>query len=162
MKLSYWYALSVFLVVIDQATKWIANTQLQYHEPVYVLSWFNWMLTYNSGAAFSFLGDAGGWQRWFFVVLSSVISVVLVVWIRRAYRESPALALALSLVLGGAIGNLIDRAWLGYVIDFIQWHYKDYYWPTFNGADVFISLGAVLLIGISFLEGREEKKAQQK
>ena len=116
------------------------------HQPVAILPSFNLMLTYNTGAAFSFLREAGGWQRWFFLSLSIAVSIGLIVWLTRLKPEEKRLALALALVLGGAIGNLIDRTWLGHVIDFIQLYYQNWYWPTFNIADSAITVGAVLLV----------------
>jgi signal peptidase II len=116
-----------------------------------VLPSFNLMLTYNPGAAFSFLAGAGGWQRWFFLSLGTAISIALVVWLTRLRPEEKRLGLALALILGGAIGNLIDRAWLGQVIDFIQLYYDRWYWPTFNIADSAISIGAALLVLDSLL-----------
>jgi signal peptidase II len=141
-----WIWLSVLVVVVDQATKYLAEALLVMHQPVPVLSWFNLMLTYNTGAAFSFLADAGGWQRWFFLGLGSAVSIGLVIWLTRLKPEEKGLAVALALILGGAVGNLIDRAWLGQVIDFIQLYYDRWYWPAFNIADSAITLGATLLV----------------
>lgn len=141
-----WIWLSVLVVVLDQATKYLAETLLVMHQPVSVLPGFNLMLTYNTGAAFSFLADAGGWQRWFFLGLGSAVSVGLTIWLTRLKPGERWLATALALILGGAVGNLIDRAWLGQVIDFIQLYYDRWYWPAFNIADSAITLGAVLLI----------------
>lgn len=141
-----WIGLSVQVVVLDQATKYLAETLLVIHQPVPIWSWFNLMLTYNTGAAFSFLADAGGWQRWFFLGLGSAVSIGLVIWLKRLHPEEKWLAAALALILGGAVGNLIDRAWLGQVIDFIQLYYDRWYWPAFNIADSAITVGAVLLV----------------
>jgi signal peptidase II len=142
-----WLTLSAAVVLLDQITKLAANAALVYAEPVPVVpSFFNLTLMYNRGAAFSFLSDAAGWQRWFFVAVSLGASVLLLFWLRRLKPEQWILALALSLVLGGAVGNLIDRLWLGHVIDFIQLYYKDFYWPAFNIADSAITVGAVLLV----------------
>ncbi len=141
-----WIWLSVLVVVLDQATKYLAETLLVMHQPVSVLPGFNLMLTYNTGAAFSFLADAGGWQRWFFLGLGSAVSVGLTIWLTRLKPGERWLAAALALILGGAVGNLIDRLWLGQVIDFIQLYYDRWYWPAFNIADSAITLGAVLLI----------------
>ena len=144
LKSSIW--LSILVVVLDQTTKYLAETLLIVHQPVPVLSWFNLMLTYNTGAAFSFLADASGWQRWFFLGLGSVASLGLVIWLMRLKSEEKGLTIALALILGGAVGNLIDRAWLGQVIDFIQLYYDHWYWPAFNIADSAITLGAGLLV----------------
>ena len=110
------------------------------------LPFFNFTLMHNTGAAFSFLADQGGWQRWFFAVLALGVSLVLAVWLSRLKAHETWLALALSLVLGGAIGNLIDRVYYGYVIDFIDVYYNASHWPAFNIADSAISVGAVMLI----------------
>ena len=104
------------------------------------------MLTYNTGAAFSFLAGAGGWQRWFFLGLGAAVSIGLIIWLWRLKPGEQWLAMALALILGGAVGNLIDRAWLGQVIDFIQLYYDRWYFPAFNLADSAITLGAVLLV----------------
>jgi signal peptidase II len=138
--------LSGAVVVLDQATKVLAETWLAMHQPVPVLPSFNLMLTYNTGAAFSFLADAGGWQRWFFLGLGTTVSISLIVWLWRLKPAEKWLAIALALILGGAVGNLIDRAWLGQVIDFIQLYYDRWYWPAFNLADSAITVGAVLLV----------------
>ncbi len=150
----FFFCLTAVVIVIDQITKWMANTQLNMHEQNPVMPFFNLTLMYNHGAAFSFLSDAGGWQRWFFTIIAAVISVVLIVWLIRLKPHEKWLGLGLSLVLGGAIGNLIDRVRLGYVIDFIQWfaNWSDstYYWPAFNIADAAIFVGAGLFLFSSF------------
>ncbi|HRY16097.1 MAG: lipoprotein signal peptidase [Candidatus Competibacteraceae bacterium] len=141
-----WIWLSLLVIVLDQATKYLAETLLVMHQPVPVTPFFNLMLTYNTGAAFSFLADADGWQRWFFLGLGALVSMGLVIWLTRLKSQEKWLAVALALILGGAIGNLIDRAWLGQVIDFIQLYYDRWYWPAFNIADSAITVGAVLLV----------------
>ncbi len=141
-----WLWLSVVVIGLDQLTKYIASTELQFHVPIPVMPSFNWFLAHNTGAAFSFLSDAGGWQRWFFVGLAAVVTVIIISWLKKLDSNQAWLAAALSLILGGAIGNVIDRIYHGYVIDFIQWYYQSYYWPSFNIADAAISLGAVILI----------------
>jgi signal peptidase II len=115
-------------------------------------------LTYvhNTGAAFSFLSDAGGWQRWLFAALAIIISGVLAVWLARLQKHETLLAVALSLVLGGAIGNLIDRVAYGYVIDFLDVYYQDWHWPAFNIADSAITLGVILMLAESLGVGREK------
>ena len=138
--------ISLLVIVGDQGTKWAAEHWLQYHQAVPVLPYFEWYLTHNTGMAFSFLASAGGWQRWFLSAVAIVISVVLVVWIHRLDKAERVTAAALALILGGAIGNLIDRLAYGYVIDFIQVWLGSYPWPAFNIADSSIFLGAVLLI----------------
>ena len=149
----YWW-LSGSVIVLDQVTKFLAETLLTFHQPVPVLPSFNLLLTYNTGAAFSFLAGASGWQRWFFLGLGSLVSIGLIVWLRRLKPTETRLATALALILGGAIGNLIDRAWLGQVIDFIQLYYQHWYWPAFNLADSAITVGAALLVLDSLWSGR--------
>lgn len=141
-----WYFLAAFIVVIDQLTKYWVSATFSYGETLEVLPALNFTLVHNMGAAFSFLSDAGGWQRWFFATVSMVVSVVLAVWLARLSSHQRLLALALSLVLGGAIGNLWDRVVLGYVVDFIDVYYQQYHWPAFNIADSAITIGAILLI----------------
>jgi len=141
-----WYALALVLVIADQASKVAATTFLDYAVPVPLFSWFNLTLHYNQGAAFSFLSSAGGWQRWFFAVLAGGISIGIAQWLRQLDRRQTLLALGLALVLAGAVGNLIDRLRLGYVVDFLSVHYRDWYFPTFNVADSAISVGAVLIL----------------
>ena len=141
-----WLSLSALVIALDQLTKYIANHQLVYADPVAVTPFFNLTLLYNRGAAFSFLNDASGWQRWFFIVIALAAVVFIILWLRKVKTGQTMLALALALVLGGAIGNLVDRVWFGYVIDFIQLYYQDFYWPAFNIADSAISVGAVLLL----------------
>ena len=151
-----WYVLAVVVVVLDQYTKGLASSQLQYGRPVEVFSWFNLTLQHNTGAAFSFLSEAGGWQRWFFTVLALVISTALVVWLWLGERGNWLLALSLALILGGAIGNVWDRVALGYVVDFISVHYGGRYFPAFNIADSAITVGAACMLLDSFLAGRKE------
>jgi signal peptidase II len=138
--------ISLIVIIADQATKWLANTQLEYHQAVSVMPYVEWFLSYNKGAAFSFLADAGGWQRWFFMLIAIVISFVLFFWIKKLETHEKATAIALALILGGAIGNVIDRVILGYVIDFIQVWLGSYPWPAFNIADSAIFVGAIILI----------------
>ncbi len=145
-----WLWLSGGIIACDQAAKQAAEALLVPHQPVGVLPFFDWYLTYNTGAAFSFLADAGGWQRWLFSLLALVISGIIVQWLRTLPRGETLTALALALILGGAIGNLIDRLLLGHVIDYIQVWLGSYPFPAFNIADAAISVGAVLLILASF------------
>jgi signal peptidase II len=148
------YTLALVLLVLDLWTKGLATAHLNYAEPVVLTSFFNLTLLHNTGAAFSFLSTAGGWQHWLFGGIASIISAVLVVWIYRAPATEVLLKFALALILAGALGNLWDRVTLGYVVDFIQWHYKDYYWPAFNIADAAISVGAVAMVIDSFRSSR--------
>jgi signal peptidase II len=145
-----WYGLALLVFVLDQLTKIWALAALGGGEPIIITSFFRLQLAYNTGAAFSLLADAGGWQRWFFAVLATIVSAAIAVWIARLAaskdRHRRWELLGLSLILGGAIGNLYDRIALGHVVDFIVWHYRDYYWPTFNIADAAICVGAAVLI----------------
>jgi signal peptidase II len=140
-----WLLLAALVIVLDQYSKWLVQQHFELYESLRLSSWFNLTLAYNTGAAFSFLNDAGGWQRWLFVVLAVAITGVLTVWLQRAHHLRLQ-SLALALIIGGAVGNVIDRIRLGYVIDFIDWHYRDWHWPVFNIADSAISVGVVLLI----------------
>lgn len=142
----YWLWLSALVIVLDQITKALANSYLILHEFIAIAPFFNLTLAYNEGAAFSFLSDAGGWQRWFFTVLAIGVSAMLVVWLKRLSPNEKFMAVALALILGGAIGNLIDRVIFGYVIDFIDIYYHQAHWPAFNIADSAISIGAVMLL----------------
>ncbi len=154
-----WYLLSLVVIIIDQWTKWLAETNLTFHEPVPVIEPFlNWTLAYNYGAAFSFLADAGGWQKWFFSGLALVMSLFLMVYLIKAPRQAKLLSIGLALVLGGAIGNLIDRLLHGHVIDFIHVHNADvWHYPIFNIADMGISIGvALIVIDMLFLEKKRE------
>ena len=146
-----WFVLALVVILLDQYTKSLATANLDYAQPVPVFWWLNMTLHHNSGAAFSFLSDAGGWQRYFFSILASVISVVLAVWLAIMPRGQWLLALSLGLILGGALGNLWDRVALGYVVDFISVHYEGRYFPTFNIADSAISVGAVCMLLDSFI-----------
>ena len=146
MRMKKWLSLALLVVVLDQLTKALADHLLSYAEPLAVFPSFNLTLLYNRGAAFNFLSDASGWQRWFFVAISATATVLLIFWLKRLKPGQVLLSVALALVLGGAAGNLIDRLWLGYVVDFIEVYYREYYWPAFNIADSAISVGAVLLI----------------
>jgi len=148
-----WLGWSALVIILDQLTKWLAVKNLTYQLPVEVFSGLNWTLLHNFGAAFSFLSNAGGWQRWFFLIVGVIITIVLVVWLKRSPKSDWRTCLPLSLIIGGAIGNLIDRFYLGYVVDFIDvWH-----WPAFNLADSAISVGAVLLILFGFSQGKAEE-----
>jgi signal peptidase II len=146
-----WYALALLVIVLDRYTKHLATTLLDYGRPVEVFSWFNLTLQHNTGAAFSFLSGAGGWQRYLFAAIAVAVSGLLVVWIYRLPRANRLLAVSLALVLGGALGNLWDRLALGYVVDFISVHYAGYFFPAFNLADAAISVGAVGMILDGFL-----------
>lgn len=145
-----WLGLSVLVVTLDQITKRIAENLLVQFAPVPVLPFFNFSLVYNQGAAFSFLSSAGGWQRWFLVLLALGVSAFIIWWLRQFRSGEFWTPLSLSLILGGAIGNVIDRIWHGHVVDFIDLHYAGYHWPVFNLADSAITVGALLLVFIQF------------
>lgn len=151
-----WMAVALIVVIVDQVTKMAIIDYIELYGRVDLFSFVNLTHQRNTGAAFSFLADAGGWQRWFFVVLASVISVIIAVWLWRVRQDAPlALMSGLSLVLGGAVGNLIDRVRHGYVTDFIQVWFGNWAFPSFNVADSAITVGAVLLIIDSlFFSGR--------
>lgn len=142
-----WLLLSVLILVADRVTKDIFEGTLSMYQRIEVIpGYFDWTLAYNTGAAFSFLADAAGWQRWFFAAIAIVVSVVLVVWLKRLKRHETLLAVALAMVLGGALGNLYDRVVLGHVVDFILVHWQNrWYFPAFNLADSAITVGAILL-----------------
>jgi len=154
-----WMVVALAVVVADQATKWAIVEWVPLYDRVPLNSFINLTHQKNTGAAFSFLANAGGWQRWFFVVLASIVSAVIAVWIWRIRKEGQAmLSLGLALVLGGAVGNLIDRIWFGHVTDFIQVWFGEWAFPSFNVADAGISVGAALLIiDALFFSGREER-----
>lgn len=152
-----WYALSCVIIVLDLLSKKVVDDTFQLYERLNVLPFFDITLRYNSGAAFSFLAGQGGWQIWFFSSLSLIVSMILVVWMFRVAQKNMWEVLALSLVLGGAIGNLYDRVTLGHVVDFILVYYKEYQFPAFNVADMAISIGAAILI-LDTIFNKEEAK----
>jgi len=157
-----WLWLSALMIILDQLTKKIAEAELLLHKPVAIFPSFNFTLMYNKGAAFSFLSEAGGWQRIFFVFLSTAISIFLFFWLKQIssdekQKNNSLLQIAIALILGGAIGNLIDRAMTGAVVDFIQVYYSTYYFPAFNIADSAITVGACLLILDMLLESKRAK-----
>lgn len=141
-----WLALAVAVFFFDQLSKgWVSNN-LDVRDVIQLTSFLNITLLHNEGAAFSFLAHAGGWQRWFFASIASVVCVVLMIWLMRMPRGNHIMAAALALILGGAAGNLWDRVDFGYVVDFIDVYYGTWHWPAFNVADSAITLGAIMLI----------------
>ena len=153
-----WLWLALVVIVLDQLTKWLASDLLVLHQPLVVMPMFNLTLMHNTGAAFSFLHDAGGWQRWLFTLIAIVVSIVIVAWLKQLKSKDVWQAVGLSLILGGAIGNVIDRLVHGYVVDFIQIYYDIYYWPAFNIADSAITVG----VGILILDGIRDYRQQRK
>ncbi len=153
-----WLSISLIVFVVDQVTKQAITANFQYGESKYILSWFNLVLAHNTGAAFSFLAGASGWQREFFIGITVIISAVLI-WMLKSNPTNKVLSIALALVIGGAFGNLYDRVLHGYVVDFVQWHVAGYFWPAFNVADSAICLGAGLLIYDSFRKPVQESPA---
>ena len=142
--------ITILVIVFDQASKWLMMSWLSLYETVAVMPYFNLTMAHNEGAAFSFLAQAGGWQRWFFIGLALIISVLLLVWLAKLKPTEKLEAISLSLILGGAIGNVIDRISYGYVVDFIDLYIGQNHWPVFNIADSAICIGAILLIADSF------------
>lgn len=159
-----WLWLAAVVIVADQLSKWWVVNAFELYQRVELLSWLGMTRLHNTGAAFSFLADAGGWQRWFFVGLGVVVSAGVLVWLRSLPRSGQAiLACGLALIVGGALGNVIDRVVYGYVVDFISVHYQqDWFFPAFNVADSAISVGAFFLI-LDMIVGshEDEKKAAE-
>ncbi len=155
-----WLWLAVVVIVLDLLTKHQASSLLPYGIPHPQLPVFDLTLLHNTGAAFSFLSQAGGWQRWFFALIAIVVSVALLVWMARTPYQQRWLGAGLALLLGGALGNLYDRIVHGYVVDFISLHYSGYYFPAFNLADTAITIGAGMLIidMLWFSEARQKSK----
>ncbi|WP_339101027.1 signal peptidase II [Pseudomonas atacamensis] len=156
-----WLWLSLLVLVIDQASKFYFQAKLEMFQQIVIIpDLFSWTLAYNTGAAFSFLADSSGWQRWLFALIAIVVSAVLVVWLKRLGRNDTWLAVALALVLGGALGNLYDRIALGHVIDFILVHWQNrWYFPAFNIADSAITVGAIMLALDMFKSKKTEEAA---
>jgi signal peptidase II len=149
-----WLWLAGLTAALDQATKWVAEAWLAPYTPVPLVPSLNLTLMYNEGAAFSFLAGAGGWQRWFFAGLATTVTVGLGVWLYRLQAGERLTAAGIALVMGGAVGNLIDRILTGRVVDFIDVYYGQWHWPAFNLADSAITVGVVLLLVDTLREGR--------
>ena len=156
-----WLWLTLLVLVIDLTTKVYFDNSLQMYQQIVVIpDLFSWTLAYNTGAAFSFLADSAGWQRWLFALIAVVVSTVLVVWLKRLGRNDTWLAIALALILGGALGNLYDRIAYGHVVDFILVHWQNrWYFPAFNFADSAICVGAVMLALDMFKSKKSEETA---
>ena len=156
-----WLVLSIVVIGLDQLTKqWVLTSLPEYTAIPVIDGFWNWFRTYNTGAAFSFLADAGGWQTWFFTALAFGISGLLAFWLSRTPRGDWRTALPFALVIGGAVGNVIDRLQHGHVIDFIQWYWRDFYWPAFNLADAAIVGGAVGIALFGLFDGKRTGKAR--
>ena len=153
-----WLWITVLVLALDLWTKALVSSSLSLQEVIPVFSGFNLVLYHNHGAAFSFLSDAGGWQRWFFTAISSVISVFLFLWLLRLKHRQILLSIAICFVLGGALGNLYDRITLGYVVDFLEFYVMDYYWPAFNIADSAVFIGASLFALDIFKEHQRHQR----
>jgi signal peptidase II len=156
-RLGSWLALAGLVLLLDQVSKALILSAFAVGESLPLTSFFNLVLAFNPGASFSFLADAGGWQRWFFIVLALAICVWLLILLRQHTAER-LMPMALALILGGALGNVLDRVRLGAVVDFIQVHAAGWYFPAFNVADSAITLGVVLMLGLQFLS-REKANA---
>ncbi|NIM68964.1 MAG: lipoprotein signal peptidase [Xanthomonadales bacterium] len=152
-------ALAALVIVLDWYTKRWASEALILYRASYLLPWLNLTLAHNYGAAFSFLSDAGGWQRWMLTALAVAVTLVLLVWVARLRAGEWRVGLALGLIIGGAVGNLIDRVRLGYVVDFIDVHYRGWHWPAFNVADSAITCGIALLLLDAVLQWWDERQA---
>lgn len=144
-----WFGISAIIVALDLYTKHLVQKAFDYGERLTITSFFELVRFHNEGAAFSFLADAGGWQKWFFTAVS-VVAVVVITYLIIKYRTQKLFCWGLALVLGGAIGNLYDRVTLGYVVDFLYFHLNEFYWPAFNVADSAICVGVALLLWDSF------------
>ncbi len=152
-----WLWLTLVAVVLDQISKLAIAASMQLYQSIQIMPFFKLTYVHNTGAAFSFLSEAGGWQRWFFAGLALLISVVIAVWMARLKKNETLLAVALALILGGAVGNLIDRLAYGYVIDFLDVYYETWHWPAFNIADSAITLGVILMLAESFGVGKSKE-----
>ena len=156
-----WLGVAGAVLLLDQQTKDWAASALTLYRPEAVTSWLNLTLAHNYGAAFSFLSDAGGWQRYLFTGLASLITLFLLGWLVRVKPGEWRLGLSLALIIGGALGNLVDRVELGYVIDFIDVHAGGRHWPAFNVADAAITTGVILMLLDALLLARESRKSKQ-
>ncbi|WP_448568700.1 signal peptidase II [Thalassotalea ganghwensis] len=156
-----WLWITVIFLIVDQVTKqWVANT-FDLYESVNILPFFNLTYIHNPGAAFSFLADQGGWQRWFFTAIAAIACVIFSVWLKRTPADKTYLAIALACMLSGAMGNLIDRVLFGYVIDFLDFYIGNSHWPAFNIADSMIFIGAGFMIIDAIQEEKAKKASKQ-
>ncbi len=159
MKLHYSLSIALIILILDLATKYWIESILSYGQRIPMTGFFNLVLTYNTGAAFSFLSEASGWQRWFLSAIAATASFIII-YLLHKYRAEKLFCFSLSLILGGALGNLWDRITLGYVVDFLDFYIGDYHWPAFNIADSAIFIGAVLLIIESFSSTEKKDTGQ--
>ena len=155
-----WYVLAAVVIVLDQISKQVVLATIRFCETIYVAPFWNWVLTFNRGAAFSFLASEEGWQRWFFTVLALGVSGWIVFMLRQ-HAGQRRLSFALALIMGGALGNVIDRIRFGAVVDFVQWHAAGFYWPAFNVADSAITVGAVLMVWDQFVSGAVKERQRE-
>ena len=152
-----WYVVAGLVIALDQVTKWLASSNLGLGEQVEVLPFLRWVLWHNDGAAFSLMSGLGGWQRWFFVGLAAAFAAFIVYELRRLPVADVPQGLAYGLILGGALGNMVDRLMTGYVVDFVLLYWRDYYFPAFNVADAALSCGAALWVGCMIRDSRAER-----
>jgi len=155
-----WLSLAALVVLVDQLVKGLVVSVMVLGDRVPVTPFLTWVRWHNEGAAFSILSDAAGWQRWFFVVLALAFAVFIIYELRRLPREQRLMGVVYGLILGGAVGNLIDRVLHGYVVDYVLLHWGPYYFPAFNVADAALSVGAALWIGVMIQEYRRERQEQ--
>jgi signal peptidase II len=154
-----WLWLSAVIIWADQFTKWLIVQNFELYDRIQLLPIFGITRLHNTGAAFSFLAGAGGWQRWFFILVAAAVTILVCVWLKRMPRTGQGwLAASLALIVGGAIGNVIDRIFRGYVVDFLSFHWNHWFFPAFNVADAAITVGAVILLVESFYDGRRKRK----
>ncbi|MBA6341956.1 signal peptidase II [Colwellia sp. MB02u-10] len=155
-----WLWLTLVFLVADQVTKQLIVSNMDLYQSIDILPFFNLTYVHNLGAAFSFLADQGGWQRWFFTAIAAIASIVFIVWLAKTPKQQALLSAAFALMLSGAVGNLIDRVLFGYVIDFLDFYGFGYHFPAFNIADSMIFIGAALMIFDSFKNGESSKNTQ--
>ncbi|WP_077341247.1 signal peptidase II [Pseudocolwellia agarivorans] len=157
-----WLWLTLLCLVVDQVTKHQVVGSMELYESIQVLSFFSITYVHNLGAAFSFLADQGGWQRWFFTSIAAIASIVFIIWLAKTPKDKKLLSVAFALLLSGALGNLIDRVLFGYVIDFLDFYIGNNHWPAFNVADSMIFIGAALMIFDSFKNSDKESPTSKK
>lgn len=153
-----WLGLGALVVLLDQLVKYLVIVNLDLHDRVPVLPFLSWVRWHNEGAAFSMLDDGGGWQRWFFIVLAVAFVGFIIYELRRLPRQQWVMGLVYGLIVGGAVGNLVDRVIHGYVVDFVLFHWGSHYFPAFNVADSALTVGAALWIGTMIVEYRRERR----